>query len=233
MMRRIGLIFFIVLIIIVAGLVAVPAMARRAYGVPAPTLSALQVFEYSATLLWDDGLLITPLDPNGREQPFTIEQGETLESVTARLEQGGLIRDAGALRDYLIYTGLDTSVQAGEYQLSAAMSIVDMAHTMQDATPSDVTFVVLSGWRLEEIAKSLPTSGLDITPFTFISAATTAGTGFSFLEGRATTEGFLYPDGYVLPRTTSVDELLVTMIRNFSLHLPPNGLAGRFSAVRG
>ncbi len=218
-MWRIGLIVFILLVIAVAGFLGIPAMALHSFGPPAQGLSIIQVFEYSARLLWDDGLLTNPLDSNGHEQSFSIEQGEAVESVTGRLEQAGIIRDAGTLRDYLIYTGLDTSVQAGDYKLSTAMSIVDIAHQMQDSTPSDVTFAVLPGWRMEEIAESLPTSGLNITPYTFVAAATTAHTGFDFLEGKTTAEGFLYPDSYVLPRTTTVDQLLDTLMRNFSLHL--------------
>ena len=43
------------------------------------------------------------------------------------------------------------------------------------ALPSDVTFVVWPGWRTEEIAESLPTSGLDITPDDFVAAAFRTG----------------------------------------------------------
>jgi peptidoglycan lytic transglycosylase G len=218
-MWRIGLIILIVLVLLVAVSLVVPAMALHSYGPPAPGLSAVQVLEYSATLLWDDGRLTRPLDPSGPEQAFRVEQGEGIGSISGRLEQAGLIGDAGALRDYLIYTGLDTSVQAGEYKLSPALSIVDVAHKMQDATPTDVTFVVWPGWRMEEVAESLPTSGLDITPYSFVATAMTTHGGFDFLEGKATTEGFLYPDTYVLPRATTVDQLVDTLVRNFSLHL--------------
>ncbi len=55
----------------------------------------------------------------------------------------------------MIYAGVDTSMQAGEYKLSTAMSAMDIARQLQDATPEEVTFVVLPGWRLEEI-RGLP-----------------------------------------------------------------------------
>ena len=117
--------------------------------------------QYSALLLWHDGLLTDPLDLNGTEQSFTIEMGEPVDSVANHLESVGLIRDAESFRTYLVYSGLDTSIQAGDYQLSTAMSAIDVAHELQDATPEEITFVVLPGWRIEEIAASLSTSGLN------------------------------------------------------------------------
>ncbi len=190
------------------------------YGPPSEGLSFLQVIQYSAKLAWDDGMLTKPLDPNASPQSFTVQQGESVASIADRLQKSGFIGDAGMFRDYLIYTGLDTSIQAGEYDdLSPAMSIVDIAHKLQNATPTQVTFVILPGWRMEEIAASLPTSGLNITPDAFLTAAKKSRLGFDYLSGAASTEGFLYPDTYVLPRVTTSDELVEVFVRNFDLHL--------------
>ncbi len=221
MLRVILVVLAIVLVAIVV-MVGVPAAAVHTYGLPSPDLSAVQVLEYSARLLWDDGRLTTPLDIGGKEQPFTVEQGEAVQSVAGRLQQAGVVRDAGALRDYLIYTGLDKSVQAGKYKVSAAMSAIDIAHLLQDATPSEITFVVLPGWRMEEIAESLPTSGLDIPPSDFAYAVLKPHPSYDFLEGQNSAEGFLYPDSYILPRTTSVDQLVDTLLRGFTQHLTPD-----------
>jgi UPF0755 protein len=218
-MWRFILIVVILAILLLIGVVAIPALAAHSYGPPAPGLSVVQDFQYSAILLWDDGLLARPLDPAGPEQSFTVQEGEPIGSIADRLQQAGAIRDGNMLRDYLIYTGLDKSVQAGDYKISSAMSIVDIARLMQDATPTDVTFVVLPGWRVEEVAASLPTSGMNITPYEFVAAASSAPNQYDFLNGKATAEGFLFPDSYVLPRTTSVDQLMEQLLRNFSLHL--------------
>jgi UPF0755 protein len=189
------------------------------YGLPSGRLSFLQVIQYSAKLVWDDGLLTTPLDPNAPQQSFTIQQGESVASIANRLRQSGLVSDADIFRDYLIYTGLDTSIQAANYDLSPAMSIVNIAQKMQNATSTQVTFVILPGWRMEEIAASLPTSGLNITSDAFLAAAKKPRPGFDFLSGAASTEGFLYPDSYTLPRIATADELIGVLVQNFDLHL--------------
>lgn len=226
MMRIILLILAVCLVILLVS-VGVPAAARHSYGAPSRDLSVTQVFQYSAMLLWDDGQLTQPRDREGQEQAFKIQDGEPIESFAARLEQAGLIRDAGAMRDYLIYTGLDKTVQAGDYKMSAGMSIVDIAHLVQDATPTEITFVVWPGWRMEEIAESLPTSGLNITPEEFLGAANEPYRGFEFLNnGETSTEGFLYPDSYVLPRSATVNQLMEAMLQNFSLHLTRDMIEG-------
>ena len=223
--RKLIVISFLLIIFacLLGALFYIPVRAARLYGPPAPWLSLPQRVQYSALLLWYDGLLTQPLDVNGKEQPFTIEIGESVDSVANHLEAVGLIRDAESFRSYLIYSGLDTSIQAGEYQLSTAMSALDIAHELQDATPEEVTFVVLPGWRVEEIAESLSTSGLPITYDDFLSAAKTPPQNFDFLSGASTVEGFLYPDSYIFSRSiSSAEEMLAEMLRSFSAHLTPD-----------
>ena len=200
----------------------IPSQAARIYGPAATSLGLLQRVQYAAALLWYDGLLTRPLNESGGEQTFTIEIGESVNSVAAHLEEVGLIRDADAFRAYLIYSGLDTSIQAGSYKLSPSSSAIDIAHEFQDATSEEVTFVVLPGWRSEEIAAVLPTSGLAVTAEEFLDAVRSALPGYDYLEGAPTTEGFLFPDSYILPRSTSAPEMVNTFVRNFGLRLLPD-----------
>jgi UPF0755 protein len=221
-MRRIGC--AVAVLVVLASLLAavgiiVPMLAARAYGPPSSQLDSLQVWQYSARLLWADGLLTKPLAAGTADVEFEVQPGEPVDSICQRLARAGIARDAWIVRDYLIYTGLDTSVQAGVYQLSASMSAIDLARRMQDATPADIDFVVLPGWRLEEIAASLPTSGLDIEPAAFIAAVAQPQPRYDLLDGANTAEGFLYPDSYMLPRTTDVVQLVESLISNFRLHL--------------
>lgn len=202
-----------------------PARASLLYGPPARALSISQRIEFSTRLLLHDGLLTRPLDPDGSGQSFTISQGESVSSVALRLQQAGIILDSQALLDYLIYTGLDLTIQSGDYILSPAHSMIDIARELQDATPEDITFVVLPGWRMEEIAASLPTSGLDISPEAFISAVQTPPQVLAF-AAPLSMEGFFLPDAYILPRAATMDQLLDTIARNFTAHITDEMRAG-------
>ena len=226
-MRRYHLVLIIIAFLAIVYLVLgyIPARASLLYGPPARELSISARIEYSTRLLSHGKLLTTPLNPNGTEQTFRIEQGESIASVATRLEQSSIIADAQTFYDYVVYTGLDLTIQAGNYTLSPALSIIDISRAMQDSTPADINFVILSGWRMEEIAASLPTSGLDISPGALIAAAQTPPQILD-LPSSSTMEGFFFPDSYILPRTTTVDQFLEAIARNFALHISDDMRAG-------
>ncbi|MDP1779529.1 MAG: endolytic transglycosylase MltG, partial [Anaerolineales bacterium] len=212
---------FLIIIILACVFLAfgyIPARASLLYGPPGRGLSISQIIDYSTRLLLHGDQLTMPLNPNTSEQPFSISLGESVSSVALRLQQAGMILDSQVLLDYLIYTGLDLTIQSGDYVLSPALSIIDIARELQDATPADITFVILPGWRMEEIAASLPTSGLDISPEAFISASQTPPQVLGFASP-STMEGFFLPDTYILPRTTMIDQFLDTIARNFAVHI--------------
>jgi UPF0755 protein len=214
-------------------ILSVPAQAEAKFGPAHPGMDSVQRYLLSALLLMNAAELTTPADSSGIPVPFTVELGESPVSVSERLAQQGIIPTSQIFRTYLQYRGLDTTLQAGSYELSPAMTPIEIAHTMQDATPAKITFVVLPGWRIEEIARALPTSGLEFSPKAFLSAAQVQPEGFSFLSGYPSglpLEGFLAPGMYELPRQTTAPDLIETMLARFSEGLTPelqNGFAGQ------
>jgi UPF0755 protein len=231
-MRRFLLISFFILVILAAVYLFIgyiPTRASLTYGPPANHLNVGQRIEYATWLIAYGDALLTPFDPNGAEQTFSIAAGESAFSVAERLQQAGLISNSQAFLDYLTYTGLDLTIQSGDYALSPALSIVEIARALQDSTPTDIAFVILPGWRMEEIAASLPTSGLDIFPEAFLRAAQTPRQIPSLDFSPASMEGFLFPDSYTLPRMTTADQLLGIVARNFAQHITDDMRAG-FSA---
>ena len=221
------LITLILLCLLIVGLLmGVPALAKQKFGPPNPALDFLDRFAFATRLILYGNIITQPLDLNGLDQSFSIASGESVPSIAIRLEEAGLIRSADAFRAYLIYTGLDTSIQAGDYTLSPSLSVVDIALELQDATPEHISFTILPGWRMEEIAASIETSGLNITPDAFLEAARSTHHNLDFLPASASTEGFLYPDTYILHRETTAEELISELLHNFSLHLTANILGG-------
>lgn len=213
------LIFFVIAFLLVAAVLVTPLLAERMVGPSAPTLGFAKRLQYSALVLWYDGLLTRPADPYGLDGTFRIGPGEGASEVAYRLEQEGFVPDGAAFRAYLIYSGIETRLQAGEFTLSPALTPLQVATRLQDATPTQVRFVVLPGWRMEEIAASLPTSGLSITPAQFLAAAKSPPGGFDFLPAGASAEGFFLPDTYVLPRGANAEDLVRAMLNNFALSL--------------
>ena len=222
-----GLIF--VLLFVFALFVAVlllPLFAERMVGESSSSLGFAKRLQYSALVLWYDGLLTQPADPYALERKFSISSGEGASEVAYRLEQEGFVPDGDAFRAYLIYSGVETKIQAGEFTLSPALSPLQIARRLQDATPTEIRFVVLPGWRMEEIAASLPTSGLNITPEAFLQIARSPRVNFDFLPKDASAEGFFLPDEYLLPRSIGADDFVKVMLNNFALNLRSDLRAG-------
>lgn len=223
-MRRYRLYFILAILVAVilacifAFIYYVPARASLLYGPPAKHLSISDRIEYSTRLLAHGNKLNTPLNVNGTPQSFRIEPGESVISIANRLEGLSLISDAQAFFDYAVYTGIDLTIQSGDFTLSPAQSIIDIAQSLQKFNPTDAVLTILSGWRMEEIAASLPTSGLTIEPDAFLSAANNPPQVLAFAEP-VSMEGFFFPDTYILPRDTTVEQLLEFIARNFTAKL--------------
>ncbi|MFM8319821.1 MAG: endolytic transglycosylase MltG [Chloroflexota bacterium] len=216
----------LLLCLVCAGLAAyaLPRQAERSFGPPAPGLSLRRRLALSLSLLQNRAHLTAPAGTQDLPTPFEVSLGESPQQVAGRLEQAGLVSDAAALVDYMVYAGLDTSLQAGEYTLNPHMTPLEIARALQDATPSEITFRILPGWRLEEVAEALPTSGLTFEPGLFLEAARAPleaqRVALGLPEG-ASLEGFLFPDRYRLPRAATLDEFLAALTQNFQVKLDP------------
>lgn len=194
-----------------------PQWAELKFGAPSPHLSWSQLVLYSARLMAAQDALLTSQDPQGFPRTFIVDLGEPVNSIAGRLEDEDFIPSADAFRTYLIYSGKDTAIQAGRYQLSPASTPLEIAAALQDPVPGDVEFNILPGWRAEEIAAALPTSGINVTPEAFLAVvnnppADLLPPGFPGLD---TLEGFLMPGNYTIQREISARDLLALFVTRF------------------
>ena len=219
-------------ICVLAVFFVLPAQARVAFGPPAPGLSREQRFLLSARLLVNADQLTEPFDQDQPEKAFQVLMGDSPNTISGHLQAQGLIPNADALLNYLVYAGLDTTLQAGEYKLSAGLTPIEIAQALQDATPKEITFTILPGWRLDEVAEALPTSGLSITPDEFLEATRNPPTDApirGYLPPGATLEGFIPPGSYQLPRETNVDELVAYLTNSLIAQMDQELLDGYFN----
>jgi UPF0755 protein len=204
--------------------IIIPRLARDRFGPPSAALDSIQQFIYSIRLLSLEKDLTQPVSAAAGESEFKIALGESAGSVAARLQEDGIIRNAEAFRIYLIYAGLDTRLQAGQYQLSPSVPAIEIANKLQDATPGEVAFPILPGWRIEEIAASLPTSGLSLTMEDFLRAAQQIPENLPFSLPRPdalSLEGLFLPDTYQFKRDISLDQLIASIMQNFNQRVTP------------
>jgi len=220
-----SLIIIVGLILIAAALLFwyYPQQASVTFGTPDGSLTLIQQISFPFQLMMNRDDLTDPLNPEGGERTFTISQGEAASSTAFRLEQELFIPNAQIFRVFLIYTGLDRGIQAGEYQLSPAMSPMEIAVRLQDATPETVNFTILAGWRLEEIAAALPTSGLQISSDELL-ATVYAPYALALPPGIPTDlsslEGYLASGSYEVRRDIMPSMLIQTFLEQFVTQIP-------------
>jgi len=223
MHKKFLLTFFVIIILVsllcVSAVIwGIPGLAQSKFGPPTDRINKWQRFYLSISLIKDANSLNTPANPHASPIPFEVELGQSPTQITQQLQQNGLISNAEALLNYLIYKGLDTTIQAGNYELTPQMTAIQIAHALQDATPTKITFNVLPGWRLEEIAASMETSGLEITAQDFLNAAYNPPEDIplaQFILPNHSLEGFMFPGTYQIPRQSNADELVAFLSNNF------------------
>jgi UPF0755 protein len=202
----------------------IPERAVQTFGSPTPGLSFSQRLLLSTMLVWQSRDLTHSVDPFGMDITFQVEQGESIPSIINRLWQMGLISNPAAFRSYLQYAGLDITLKAGKFTLNPAMTPIEIAQSLQNAIPSEVTFNVLAGWRTEEIASALPSSGLKIDPNEFLRNVRRHPSSFgltSAVPQHASGEGFLFTDVYTVSRDINVNDFINLLYGNFEIQVTP------------
>ncbi len=173
-------------------------------------------------------VLTAPAGSSSQPVPFTIELGETATSVADRLQEMGLISDAGLFRLYMRYNGIDQQLEAGDFELSYTMAMPEIAQALQNAIVREVTVTVPEGWRAEQVAEYLQEEGI-MDSESFMAAVrlgdpVALGMGsYDFLRdrpARASLEGYLFPDTYRIPARAKATDLLSAMLDNFQEKVP-------------
>ena len=232
---RIGTCLFLtvlLLVVVLLSVIVIPkyilTQAQSTYGASSSELHAAQRLYLATLILLQSKELTQPVDPEGADTMFSIQMGESVPSIVGRLWETGLITNPGVFRSYLQYSGLDMSLRAGDHLLSPAMSPIEIAQAIQSSVSPNVTLTILPGWRIEEIAYSLPTTGLTITPDEFLTAVRSKPEGYSFSPclSADSLEGFLFPGAYTVPRETTLGELLPQILMSFESQLTAELRAG-------
>ncbi len=182
------------------------------------SLSLIQRISYPIELYRERDQLRDPILANNGETKFEIAEGQSVALVSLRLEDDSLIPSAELFRTFLIYFGMDRNVQTGVFSLSSAMSPAEIADAITDPLAKDIPFVILPGWRIEEIAKSLDQSGFAFDGIAFIQLAYSPSEELALLINSVpnqSLEGYLFPGNYLFSRNIKIDEFVRSLLERF------------------
>ncbi len=194
---------------------------------------------------WTIGLnIFVPVGPPGSPiVKFVIQKGETTAQIGNNLVAQRLISNSLAFRVWARYRGLDQSIQAGAYNLSASMTIPQIVEKFQTSTPVEFLVQIIEGQRIWQIAQRFADEP-HLQKFKSDEFITIAQTGaytddngksvslaseYWFLKHgkQANTapkfalEGYLFPDSYLMQEDATAADAIHTMLNQFGAHLCP------------
>jgi len=171
-----------------------------------------------------------PVDPNGAPVAFHVDFGETGFEISERLENLGLIRDAALFRLYMRINGIDQKLEAGDFLLSPAMTMPEIAEALQKAQAEDILVRIPEGRRAEEVAQILEENGvLGAAEFlASVRAGDLALLGlpdYPLLGDKpkgVSFEGYLFPDTYRFPVGATSAQVLRIFFDNLEARVDDN-----------
>ncbi len=175
-------------------------------------------------------VVFTVTAPAGGEQKmtlFTIEKGEGVKEVSARLSKAGLIRSDWWFRTYVWAKNWEKSFKAGEHLISTEMNMTKVASvlTTNSAAPSERTLTFIEGWNNREIGDYLERQGIGTKKeFLRLVGKTAWQSRYAFLEDKpleVDIEGYLFPDTYRVFNDATQEDIVKKMLDNFAQKLTP------------
>ena len=182
---------------------------------------ALGVLAVLAAGAWVYFLVERPYKGYADAETFVeIVPGSNPQSMGRALSDAGVVENVTAFRIAVWLEGAGRRLQAGEYRFDAPMTpraVVDKI-ARGDVFLRPVTF--REGLTIRQMAAIFEERGFG-TAAEFVTAASKPGPVRELDPQARDLEGYLFPDTYTLPRSTTADELVARMVARFEKALTP------------
>lgn len=147
---------------------------------------------------WQNG--VSAVNKNDKAQKlFVIGKGEGVREIANSLKRQRFIKDPIVFFLLVRFNlNLDNKIQAGDHRLSPSWNAQEIAKALTQSS-NDVWITIPEGYRAQEIADLLQK---DIPAFKD-----------SWRKELETNEGYLFPDTYLIPKTSSLN-LIISILKN-------------------
>jgi UPF0755 protein len=166
---------------------------------------------------WVDHQLHQPANPGSSKVRFVVPPGASFHVVADTLHRTGLIDSVTVFDLYARYKHLDRNVQAGAYELSRNLNMIQILTALQTAIPDEIFVTVPEGYTIKKTAALLDKGGV-IKGSDYTALAVQGKFNYDFLKDLppgASLEGFLFPDTYLVPRAGTAKDLITLQLDNF------------------
>jgi UPF0755 protein len=166
-------------------------------------------------LLYNALLFTLPVAFQGEIKQVVIPRGATFHEVVQILDAAGLLRSPARFSLMARLLGLTARVQAGEYEMSAAMLPQVILRKLVAGDVVRYRVVIPEGYTVRQIAFRLAELGIIEDQDTFLSAAFSTNFAASLgIKGKGV-EGYLFPDTYLFSKGVSPIEIMQAMVAKY------------------
>lgn len=136
---------------------------------------------------------------------FRVSSGSSATQIGSNLYKEGLIKSPLAFKIYVQFSGVSDSIQTGDYRLSPSFNLFQIVSHLSK-NPLEIKVTIPEGFDRKEIAAKFAKS-LDQNQ-TFID---------EFLDKSEGSEGYLFPDTYLVSNNATPGAILTRMKSNFNV----------------
>lgn len=168
----------------------------------------------------------------GKAIPFTVQPGDTVDSIGENLKQKGVIDSPFFFKLQVKMQGAEQDFKAGQFQLSTGMDTDKLIKTLT-TSPTEVgqKFTIIEGVRVEEIAQTLAKNNI-VDEAGFLQKAGTPEGAAAYVDdflqasGKPADkglEGYLFPDTYEIKPESGdkSDQVIRTMLGAMESKITP------------
>lgn len=160
-----------------------------------------------------DYVFYSALDSSAKDLVrFEVAEGTDFRKVSEQLETNKLIEHWWTIYTLARLKDADKKVRAGEYQLSASMTPIEMLEKFTSGEMVLYKITVTEGMRMSEIAKLLADAKLIDSAEQMLGALNNEGLAKTLYVPSRNFEGYLFPETYKFSRPISVAKIIETMV---------------------
>lgn len=177
------------------------------------------------------GNFFMPMDPDDDTQvTFRIKSGDYVDTISRNLFEEGLLRNRGVFKILVMFQGVTSKIQYGDYLLSRNMGPSEIISVITSGSQvTERTITIIPGWTVEDIADYLFKVGAVEDKGAFLDLCKNADAfknvshqlqQASQLGNREyALEGYLAPDTYRVLLDATPEELIKTLLSQTELVL--------------
>lgn len=164
--------------------------------------------------------LFVPMQLPSGSVTFEISEGSTIQQVAKQLVEKGVIRSDAFFSLLFSLTKKSMTVKAGEYTLTAPVSMSALAQILTRGMPrKEKTIRFIEGWDSMQMAEYLEQQGV-VSKKEFLNALSmeiwkSEYPLFKDVWEESTVEGFLFPDTYRIFEGATAKEIVKKMLDQF------------------